>query len=37
MLKKFNIKASVAINDKEVKSSFNVRILGVKIDLTLKW
>jgi hypothetical protein len=35
--KKFNIEASVVINDKKIKPSSNVRILGVRVDLTLKW
>jgi hypothetical protein len=35
--KKFNMEASVAINDKEIKPSSSVRILGVRIDSALKW
>jgi hypothetical protein len=31
------MEANVVINDKEVKPSSSVRILGVRIDSTLKW
>jgi hypothetical protein len=34
--KKFNIEASVVINDKKVEPSSNISILGVRIDSTLK-
>ena len=36
ILKRFNIKTSVIINDEEIKSSSSIRILKVKIDLILK-
>ena len=35
--KRFNMEASVIINDKEIKPSSSIRILGIKIDSTLKW
>ena len=31
------MEASVIINDKEIKPSSSIRILGIKIDSTLKW